>query len=130
VRIAHIAGATRVLGRAQGYLGLAVRDAEVIDRATGKPVNQMTTAWEVLPHELLALSGGANVELSVFGNAHPPVLLSVGDVPVQNPQLTPREVIDLLLGVCRRGDFSGLPEAEQDEALRVRKVAEVFLCQR
>lgn len=81
--IGRIAGATRVLGQSQGYLGLPLRD-EVIDLAIGgelKPCSRMVTAWEPTPDELTRLAAGAPVYLSVLGNVHPPVMLDVGPVP-------------------------------------------------
>ena len=66
----QIKGATRVLGESQGYLKLPVRDDGV-----------MFTAWEPTPDELKCLMLGAPVILMIAGTQHPPVALSVGDVP-------------------------------------------------
>jgi hypothetical protein len=81
--IQHIAGATRVLGKQQGYLGLPVRD-EVRDVKIGDQVaraQSMTTAWEPTPDELRRLNEGASVYLCVLGTMHPPVTIEVGEVP-------------------------------------------------
>lgn len=75
--IKHIEGATRVLGKSQGYLGLPVRDV-IFDDGT----RAMMTAWEPTPDELKALLAGAPIILSVIGTGHPPVILSVGTLPI------------------------------------------------
>jgi hypothetical protein len=41
----------------------------------------MVTAWEPTPDELARLNAGAPVHLRILGSAHPPVLLTVGEVP-------------------------------------------------
>lgn len=73
--IARIEGATRVLGKSQGYLGLPVRDESV----EGVPC--MVTAWEPSPDEIARLVVGAPVYLRVLGSSHPPVAMEVGTVP-------------------------------------------------
>ena len=70
-----IEGATRRIGKSQGYLGLPLRD-EVVD---GVP--QMVTSWQPTPAEAAKLASGAPIYLTVLGNAHPPVMLNVGEVP-------------------------------------------------
>lgn len=70
--IARIEGATRVCGKAQGYLGLPVRDMTL----EGFPV--MVTAWTPTPAELEALNNGANVTVIIVGNAPPPMRVEVG----------------------------------------------------
>lgn len=67
----RIFGATRVLGRSQGYVGLPVLDAEL----EGTPV--MFTAWEPTPEELDLLNNGGHVRLAILGTQHPPVRLFV-----------------------------------------------------
>lgn len=79
--IKRIPGATRVLGKSQGYLGLPVLDQEIHDNASGHTVNTMTTAWEPDPRELDRLKRGANVHVRIFGVSHPPIILEVGDAP-------------------------------------------------
>lgn len=73
--IKRIEGATRVLGKQQGYIGLPVLDT-VVD---GIPV--METLWEPLPDEIRRIVAGAPVKLRVQGTAHPPVMVEVGDAP-------------------------------------------------
>ena len=63
---------TRRIGKAQGYLGLSVRDTTLED---GTPA--MVTAWEPTPKELAAIAAGGTVYLWVIGIAHPPVMLQV-----------------------------------------------------
>lgn len=71
-----IDGATRRIGKAQGYLGLALRDTATDD---GTPV--MVSAWEPTPDEIAKIAAGAPVYLWVYGTGHPPVMLTVGEVP-------------------------------------------------
>jgi hypothetical protein len=75
MQIGRITGTTRVLGKAQGYMGLPVRDELV----SGQPA--MRTAWLPTPKELEALNAGAPVHVIILGSAHPPILLEVGEVP-------------------------------------------------
>lgn len=79
MQIARITGTTRTIGKAQGYIGLPLRDVVFDD---GTPA--MLTAWTPTPDELAALNAGANVILTVLGTAHPPVLLTVG-IPPSDP---------------------------------------------
>lgn len=79
--IARIKGATRVVGQRQGYLGLPLRDELVTDKVNGENTPSMVTAWEPTPDELERLQRGAPVLLRVLGNIHPPVMISVGEVP-------------------------------------------------
>lgn len=72
----RIEGATRVIGKSQGYHGLAVRDELYED---GTP--QMTTAWTPTPDELTRLNAGASIYVKLLGVSHPPILLDVGKVP-------------------------------------------------
>lgn len=78
MQIGRIEGATRVLGRSQGYLGLPVRD-EMIECAVGGPATpSMTTAWLPTVEEIAAIVAGAPIYLRLLGTAHPPVMLMVG----------------------------------------------------
>jgi hypothetical protein len=78
-----IEGYTRVLGAPFGWTpetsgpcgALAIRDG-----MNGDMPNMMSS-WEPTPEELAALNAGAKVELSVIGSGHPPVWVSVGQVP-------------------------------------------------
>jgi hypothetical protein len=54
--IAHIEGATRICGKAQGYLGLPLRDELINDSVNGEATPAMVTAWTPTPEELAALN--------------------------------------------------------------------------
>lgn len=73
MQIGRIQGATRVLGKSQGYMGLPVRDEVQGDT----PV--MVTAWHPTPKEIEAIEAGATIYLHVCGVAHPPVKMEVGE---------------------------------------------------
>lgn len=82
MRPIRVAGFTRYLGapvgwkddgKACGYL--AIRDEQT---AVGPA---MTSAWELEPHEVEALTKGAPIYLRVCGVAHPPVSIQVGQPP-------------------------------------------------
>ena len=77
--IARIPGATRVIGKSQGYLGLPLRDELRNTTVDGPQTPCMVTAWEPTPAELVRLNQGACVYLTVLGTQHPPVLLEVGE---------------------------------------------------
>ena len=81
----RISGATRVLGKAQGYLGLAVRDELVHDTVNGEGTPAMTTAWIPTPAEIVAIVSGAPVHVQLLGRVHPPILVTVGDPPEDAP---------------------------------------------
>lgn len=70
-----IEGCTRRIGKSQGYLGLPLRD-EVID---GIPT--MTSSWQPTPAELQRLLAGAPIYVTLLGQAHPPIMLNVGQMP-------------------------------------------------
>ena len=78
--IGRIEGATRVLGRDQGYHGLPVRDV-VIDCHPDGRVPAMETVWLPTPAELERLAAGASIKLIVLGTQHPPVMMEVGPAP-------------------------------------------------
>jgi hypothetical protein len=77
----RIPGATRVLGKSQGYLGLAVRDELVHDTVNGAGTPAMTTAWEPTPAEIEAIVKGAPVHVQILGTRHPPIMVTVGQPP-------------------------------------------------
>lgn len=81
MEVGRIRGATRVIGKAQGYYGLPIRDELVDTAVTGPSTPMMVTAWMPTPDELAALNAGAPIHLKVLGTVHPPVMLGVGDVP-------------------------------------------------
>jgi hypothetical protein len=81
MQIGRIEGATRELGKAQGYRGLPVRDEEVNSTVTGPGTPAMVTAWFPTPKELAALNAGAPVHVRIVGTVHPPIMVEVGNVP-------------------------------------------------
>lgn len=85
MQIGRIKGCTRVLGKAQGYMGLPVLDET---RASGNP--SMVTAWLPTPKELELLNAGASVHVRILGNIHPPMLVEVGELPDETMPETDR----------------------------------------
>ena len=80
--IKMIEGATRIIGEAQGYLGLPLRDEEIHCSVNGLTPS-MLTAWEPTPDEIARINAGALVLLRVLGTAHPPVMIEVGEANVR-----------------------------------------------
>jgi hypothetical protein len=76
--IGRIEGATRVLGKSQGYLGLPLRDVLLPTTVDGPETPCMETAWLPTPDEIARINAGAPVILRVIGTAHPPVMVEVG----------------------------------------------------
>ena len=79
--IARIAGATREIGKSQGYLGLPLRDEPIDCPVNGPQTPSMVTAWTPTPDEIARLQAGAPVYLRILGTVHPPVMLTVGEIP-------------------------------------------------
>lgn len=79
MEIGRIQGATRVIGRSQGYYGLPLRDIVVNDTVNGPDTPAMQTAWLPSVDELTAMVAGAPIILTILGSAHPPVMVSVGE---------------------------------------------------
>lgn len=87
----RVAGATRHLGAPMGWD--AERDGHcgvlsVRDGLTGR-LPDMTSAWFPTPEELKRLLAGAPVHLTIVGNVHPPVALSVGQAPDEPASAAP-----------------------------------------
>lgn len=78
--IARIRGATRIIGKSQGYIGLPLRDEIRNTTVDGEHTSVMVTAWEPTPDELERLAKGAKIHLVVVGTIHPPVMIEVGNV--------------------------------------------------
>lgn len=76
MQIGRILGATRAIGKAQGYKELPIRDELT---KSGAPC--MVTAWHPTPKELEALNAGAPVHVRLLGVGHPPIMVEVGEVP-------------------------------------------------
>jgi hypothetical protein len=85
MKINRIEGETRVLGESQGYLGLSIRD----EAQEWGP--QMVSEWQPSATEVELIAAGAPINLTVLGAAHPPVILSVGDVTPENERF---QVVD------------------------------------
>lgn len=81
MQIGMIVGATRVLGKTQGYLGLPIRDERINCAVSGPDTPAMVTAWHPTPAELAALNAGAAVHVRILGTSHPPIMVDVGEVP-------------------------------------------------
>lgn len=81
MQIGRVEGATRVIGKSQGYMGLPVRDEVVNCTVNGDNTPSMVTAWLPTPAEVEAIVAGAPVHVRIIGRAHPPILVSVGEVP-------------------------------------------------
>lgn len=81
MEIGVIEGATRIVGKSQGYLGLPIRD-EVISCSVNGPTPSMVTAWKPTPAELEALIAGASVHVRILGQVPPPMNVTVGPAPV------------------------------------------------
>ena len=79
--IARIEGATRVVGKSQGYLGLPIRDEIISDSVNGPATPCMVTAWEPTPEEIERLKVGACVHIRILGDIPPPMLVEVGPIP-------------------------------------------------
>lgn len=82
--IARVAGATRTIGKSQGYLGLPIRD-EIREVTIGGDVHRcqaMVSAWEPTPDEIAKIVAGAPILVCLLGSAHPPVMLDVGEPPL------------------------------------------------
>lgn len=81
MQIGRIHGATRVVGKSQGYFGLPIRDGVINDAVNGPNTPTMTTAWLPTPKELEALNAGAAVHVRILGTVHPPIMVEVGETP-------------------------------------------------
>lgn len=79
--IGRITGATRVLGKRQGYFGLPVRDEIADEKVNGPGTPVMVTAWEPTPEEIAKIVAGASIEVRILGTAHPPMMVGVGEPP-------------------------------------------------
>jgi hypothetical protein len=78
---AMIEGATRIVGKGQGFIGLPLRDESVVEKTMGQ-AHTLVTAWTPTPEELAALNAGANVHIRLFCQTHPPIMVFVGPPPI------------------------------------------------
>lgn len=81
MQIAMIEGATRIIGKEQGFKGLPLRDELINTSVTGDGTPSMVSAWTPSPAELARLVAGASVHLRIIGTVHPPVSIDVGMPP-------------------------------------------------
>ena len=81
MHIGRIEGATRVLGKSQGYLGMPIRDEVIHEAVNGPETPCMVTAWLPTPEEPRLLNSGASVHVRILGTAHPPIMVDVGTTP-------------------------------------------------
>lgn len=81
MQIGRILGATRVLGKQQGYMGLPIRDEAINCKVNGEGMPSMVTAWHPTPKELEALNNGAPVHVRILRTMHPPIMVEIGEVP-------------------------------------------------
>lgn len=79
--IKMVEGATRIIGKTQGFIGLPLRDEPINCSVGGPGTPSMVTAWEPTADELARLNAGAHVMLRVLGQMHPPVMITVGEEP-------------------------------------------------
>ncbi len=81
MQIAVIDGATRVIGKSQGYLGLPLRDEPINCTIGGDGTPSMVTAWHPSEEDILAIINGAAIHVRLIGSQHPPIMLDIGPVP-------------------------------------------------
>lgn len=73
---------TVIIGKSQGYFGLAVNFDILHDPAQNLDVPSLTTAWQPTPNELARLNAGASVIVNIINVVqHPPIMVTIGNVP-------------------------------------------------
>lgn len=73
---------TVVIGKSQGYLGLAVNYSVTIDEPTGRETPCLRTAYQPTPKELEALNAGASIIVELINvTQHPPIAVYTGPIP-------------------------------------------------
>lgn len=94
MEIGRIQGATRVLGKSQGYYGLPIRDEAknlgdlphmllTLEDSpiTGPNTPTMQTVWHPNADEIERLASGAPIYVSLVGIGHPPISVVIGETP-------------------------------------------------
>ncbi len=81
MQVGVIEGATRIVGKSQGYMGLPIRDEQINCTVNGPETPAMITAWLPTPAELAALNAGAAIHVCILGTVPPPMNVSVGPIP-------------------------------------------------
>ena len=73
---------THIIGRSQGYAGLAVHFSTVIDGPSQLETPCLRTAWLPTPDQLAKLNAGASIVIELIKvTQHPPIMVDVGDAP-------------------------------------------------
>ena len=73
---------THIIGRSQGYAGLAVHFTTVVDPVAEAETPCLRTAWLPTPDQLAKLNAGASVVIELINvTRHPPIMVNVGDAP-------------------------------------------------
>lgn len=82
--IGRIRGATRVLGKPEGWdeqhPEIACQGLPILDLPADQGGPAMVSAWFPTPDEVKRIIAGEPVYLSIFGHGHPPVALWVPEV--------------------------------------------------
>lgn len=81
MQVGMIEGATRIVGKSQGYMGLPIRDELIHCSVNGPETPAMTTAWLPTPAELAALNAGSAIHVRILGQVPPPMYVGVGPIP-------------------------------------------------
>ena len=89
MQVGCIDGATRIVGKSQGYLGLPIRDERINCSVNGPETPAMITAWVPSSEELAALNAGAAVHVRILGVVPPPMFVFVGPTPEPDTPITP-----------------------------------------
>lgn len=76
-------GTTRVIGKSQGYHGLAIRDETVNCTVNGPATPAMVTSWLPTPAEIADIVAGAPIHVRILGKCHPPIHVFAG-TPVED----------------------------------------------
>ena len=72
MNIYNMKDATRVLGTAQGYRPLPIRDGTYEDGTMF-----MISSWVPTTEELAKLNRGETVKVTILGREHPPIMVGV-----------------------------------------------------
>jgi hypothetical protein len=73
----HIA----IIGREQGFKGLAVHFTTVFDTGIQQECPCLETAWTPSPGDLARLNAGGNVKVRILAQQHPPIAVYTDDEP-------------------------------------------------
>ncbi len=107
---------THIIGRSQGYLGLAVNFGTIINEATGKEFPCLTTAYKATPDELSRLNDGATVNMQLlYVTPDTDFYVMIGD---QSVNLSPVVVFDTTANQDARA-LTGSHQPTTDELRRL-----------